>query len=73
MGAYDRKVFRPITSVVKARMHYICQMLNYILVSHCGIYRIDHVFSVTKDMLASFFMDYAMKKSYMEPIWEARA
>lgn len=72
-GAYDGKVFRPIASDAKARMHYICRMLNYILVSHYGIYRIDHVFSVTKDMLASFFMDYAMEKSRMEPTGEARA
>lgn len=61
-GAYDGKVFRPLASDAKARMHYICRMLNYILLSHYGIYQIDHVFSVTKDMLASFFMDYAMEK-----------
>lgn len=61
-GAYDSRVYRPLASDAKARMHYICLMLNYVLVDHYEIYHTDHVFKVTKDMLVSFFMDYALGK-----------
>lgn len=61
-GAYDSKVFRPLASDANARMHYICRMMNYILIDHYEIYHIDHVFRVTKEMLTSFFMDYALEK-----------
>lgn len=61
-GAYDSKVFRPLASDANARMHYICRMLNYILIDHYEVYHIDHVFKVTKEMLTSFFMDYALEK-----------
>lgn len=61
-GAYDNKIYRPLASDARARMHYICLMLNYVLIDHYDIYKVDHVFKVTKDMLKSFFMDYALKK-----------
>lgn len=62
VGAYENKVFRPLTSDVKAKMHYICMMLNYVLIDHYDVYKIDHVFKVTKEMLTCFFMDYALEK-----------
>lgn len=37
-------------------------MLNYVLVDHYGIYHIDYVFKVSKDILSSVFMDYALEK-----------
>ncbi|NLZ94609.1 MAG: site-specific integrase [Bacteroidales bacterium] len=61
-GAYDNKVYRPLASDAKARMHYICLMLNYLLIDHYDIYQVDHVFKITKEMLTSFFMDYALEK-----------
>lgn len=59
-GAYNGRAVRPLASDAKARMHYICMMLNYILIENYEIYRIDHVFKVTKEMLAAFFTDYAL-------------
>lgn len=59
-GAYNNRTARPLASDANARMHYICMMLNYILIDNYGTYRIDHVFKVTKEMLVAFFTDYAM-------------
>ena len=61
-GAYDGKVYRPLASDAKMRLYYICMALNYVLIDHFDIYRTDHVFKVTKDMLTAFFMDYALAK-----------
>lgn len=61
-GAYNNRVFRPLASDARERLYYICRMLNYVLVEHYGIYHVDHVFKVTKEMLVSFFMDYALEK-----------
>lgn len=61
-GVYDNKVFRPLASDANARMHYICKMLNYILIENYKVYHIDHIFKITKEMLTSFFMDYALEK-----------
>lgn len=63
-GAYNNKVFRPLASDARERLHYICRMLNYVLVDHYSVYHVDHVFKVTKDMLVSFFMDYALEKKW---------
>ena len=59
-GAYSNRTARPLASDANARMHYICMMLNYILIDNYEIYRIDHVFKVTKPMLEAFFTDYAI-------------
>ena len=59
-GAYNNKTVRPLASDANARMHYICMMLNYILIDNYEVYRIDHMFKVTKEMLVAFFTDYAM-------------
>lgn len=61
-GAYDNRVFRPLASDANARMHYICMMLNYVLIDNYDVYHIDHVFKITKEMLNSFFRDYAFGK-----------
>ena len=61
-GAHNGKIFRQQSSDVKQRLYYICMMLNYVLIDHYEIYRIDHIFEVTKDMLTAFFMDYAHEK-----------
>lgn len=37
-------------------------MLNYVLIDNYEVYHIDHVFKITKEMLNSFFMDYAIGK-----------
>lgn len=59
-GAYHEKTMKPLASDAKARMHYICRMLNYILIENHARYRIDHVFMVKKPMLVDFFTDYAL-------------
>lgn len=63
-GAYENRVYRPLASDANARMHYITMMLNHILIDHHEIYRIDHVFNVTKEMLTCFFMDYALTEKH---------
>ena len=59
-GAYSGSTARPRASDANARMHYICMMLNYILIENYAVYKIDHVFKVTKEMLSAFFTDYAL-------------
>ena len=58
-GTYENKVFVPITSDAEAKLHYICMMLNYVLIDNYGRFNIDHVFKVTRDALECFFRDYA--------------
>lgn len=62
VGVYEGSVYRPLSSDAREKMIYITQMLNYILIDHKAVYRIDHVFQITKDMLLAFFMDYALKE-----------
>ena len=62
VGVYEGSVYRPLSSDARERMIYITQMLNYIIIDHKPVYRIDHVFRITKDMLLAFFMDYALKE-----------
>ena len=56
VGVYEGSVYRPLSSDARERMIYITQMLNYIIIDHKPVYRIDHVFRITKDMLLAFFM-----------------
>lgn len=60
VGAYEQRVFRPLASDAENKMRYVCMMLNYILIDHYSIYKIDHVFKITKEALVCFFMDYAL-------------
>lgn len=62
VGVYEGSVYRPLSSDAREKMIYVTQMLNYILIDHKHVYRIDHVFRITKDMLLAFFMDYALKE-----------
>ncbi len=62
VGVYEGSVCRPLSADAREKMIYITQMLNYILIDHKAIYRIDHIFKITKDMLAAFFMDYSLKE-----------
>ena len=59
-GAYYGRTIRPLASDDNARMHYVCLMLNYILIDNYEVYKVDHVLSITKDMLEAFFTDYAL-------------
>ena len=59
---YENKVFVPIASDAEARLHYICMMLNYVLMKHYDKFRINHVFNVSREALEDFFRDYAMEK-----------
>jgi integrase len=61
-GVFEDKVFVPITSDAKAKLHYICMMLNYVLIKHYADFRIDHVFKVSREMLERFFRDYATEQ-----------
>lgn len=59
---YENKVFVPLAADSEARLHYICMMLNYVLIKHYDKFRIDHVFNVNREALECFFRDYAMEK-----------
>lgn len=59
-GVYRRGSFVPITSNPRARLHYICRMLNFIIVEHGQAYQVRHVFGITKPMMEAFFADYAL-------------
>ena len=61
-GVYENQMFCPLASDGKAKLHYICMMLNYIIVDNYETFGIDHVFNVTKKSLNCFFADYAMQK-----------
>ena len=62
VDAYEKGVCIPLASDAKAKMRYICAMLNYILIDHYEEFGAGHIFSVTKDMLITFFQDYALAK-----------
>lgn len=59
-GVYRRGSFVPITSDPRPRLHYICRMLNFIIVEHGAAYQARHVFDITKPMMETFFADYAL-------------
>lgn len=61
-GVYENKVFVPIASDAEAKLHYICMMLNYVLIKHYNKFRIDHVFKINREALECFFRDYATEK-----------
>ena len=58
-GVFDGKVFVPIKSDAEAKLHYICMMLNYVLIERFTKFRIDHVFKINSNALEQFFRDYA--------------
>ena len=61
-GIFEKKVFVPVTSDAEAKLHYICMMLNYVLINHYAEFRIDHVFNVSREALECFFRDYAAEQ-----------
>lgn len=62
VDAYTKGICVPMTSDGKAKMHYVCAMLNYILIDNYDRFGIEHIFGIEKSMLESFFQDYALKK-----------
>lgn len=62
VGIYENKVFVPIMSDAAAKLHYVCMMLNYVLIKNYSGFRIDHVFNINKVTLECFFRDYATGK-----------
>ena len=59
-GVYRAKTFIPISADPEAKLHYICAMLNYILVEHGADLGVRHVFEITREMLEEFFTCYAL-------------
>ena len=58
---YGNSVYRPIASDVREKLLYVCEMLNYILIEHYDDTRAAHVFQINRDMLETFFRDYALE------------
>ena len=63
IDAYTKGVCIPITSDAKTKLHYICAMLNYVLIENHGRFGIEHIFGIKKEMLEAFFQDYALEKN----------
>lgn len=61
-GIYENKVFAPITSDAETKLHYICKMLNYVMIEHHADFHIDHVFKVNREALERFFRGYALEQ-----------
>ena len=59
-GVYQKRSFIPISADPEAKLHYICAMLNYVLVEHGGEFGIRHIFGITREMLEAFFTSYAL-------------
>ena len=58
-GIYAGKTFAPLQAGATAKLHYVCRMLNYILIERFSDFGADHVFEVNRGMLEQFFRDYA--------------
>ena len=55
-------ICQPMTADNKAKLHYVCSMLNYVLRDNYAKYKADHIFQISKYMLECFFKDYAITK-----------
>jgi integrase len=62
IDAYAKGVCVPLASDAKTKMHYVCSMLNFILIENFETIGVEHVFGVEKEMLDVFFQDYAFTK-----------
>ena len=62
VDSYEKGVCIPLTSDAKSKMHYICRMLNYVLIDNYEKYKVRHVFGIEKWMLDDFFREYAQEK-----------
>jgi len=58
---FDNAVYRPLASDSREKLLYVCEMLNYILIDHYENTSVSHVFHIDKNMLVTFFNDYALK------------
>ena len=65
---YISKVYRgnnicqPMAADNKAKMHYICSMLNYILVDNYSKFKVNHIFSMSKSILDAYIQGFALAK-----------
>jgi hypothetical protein len=62
VDTYTKGICVPMTSDGKAKMYYVCAMLNYILIDNYDRFGIEHIFGIDKSMLEIFFQDYALEK-----------
>ena len=62
VSSYENKVFVPINSDAKNRMLYVCKLLNYIIIENYERFRINHIFSLTKESIISFLKNYAQEE-----------
>jgi len=62
VDAYTKGICVPMTSDGKAKMHYVCAMLNYVLIDNHDKLHVEHIFNIDKKMLEAFFQDFALAK-----------
>lgn len=61
IDSYEKGVCVPLKSDAKTKMHYVCKMLNYVLIDNYEKYKVKHVFDIEKWMLDEFFRDHALE------------
>jgi len=61
VGTGKGKIYKPLYSDENARMHYVCRMLNHILIENREKNHVDHVFQIDRQMLQEFFSSYALE------------
>ncbi len=62
----------PLTSDNRSKLYYFTSMLNFVEVEHSDVFSAASVFDITKEMMNSFFQNYALRKnSRGEPVGEA--
>lgn len=54
-------VYRSIASDAREKLLYVCDMLNYVLIDHYESTGAEHIFQVDRNMLETFFRDYALE------------
>ena len=61
VATYGDSVYRPIASDIRAKLLYVCEMLNHVLIDRYDGTRAAHVFQINRKMLEAFFRDYALE------------
>ena len=59
-GIYSGRTYKPLQTDPEPKLHFICGMLNYVIVEHGRRLGLKHVFDITKPMLEEYFNSYAM-------------
>lgn len=59
-GIYSGRTYKPLQADPEPKLHFICGMLNYVIIENGKRLGVKHVFDITKPMLEEYFNSYAM-------------